>query len=171
MTWVVDPGGDYAAQLLDSLCSSRMAPLWHWFSELRMDDAQPRETILVVDDDVGLRSVTQLALEQDGYRVLAAADGDEALELARTYPGPIHLLVTDLVMPGMDGAELGRQIGSFRLGIQILYVTAYAVAQLADHQILKGVVLDPEVPILVKPFNFAVLSKKVRRLLDLSPGI
>lgn len=131
----------------------------------------PGETILVVDDDVDLRSVTTSVLEQDGYQVLAAADGLEALEIARTYPGPIHLLITDLVMPGMDGAELGREIGSVRLGIAVIYVTAYAVAQLADQEIIqKRIVLDPEVPILVKPFNMEVLSQRVRRILDLSSG-
>jgi two-component system cell cycle sensor histidine kinase/response regulator CckA len=127
------------------------------------------ETILLVDDDADLRSVTQLILEQGGYRVLAAEDGPEALRIAKEYPGPIHLLLTDLVMPAMDGAELGRQIGSLRLGIPVLYVTAFAVAQLADQEIvLKRIVLEPGVPILVKPFSFEALEKRVREVLDQS---
>ncbi len=129
------------------------------------------ETILLVDDDGDLRSLMGLILEQDGYQVLAAADGAEALEIARAYPSAIHLLITDLVMPGMDGAELGRQIGSFRLGMPVLYVTAHAVAQLADHEILKGIVRDPEAPILAKPFASEVLSQRVRRMLDQSAGV
>jgi two-component system, cell cycle sensor histidine kinase and response regulator CckA len=100
---------------------------------------------------------------------LLAEAGHEALWIAREYPGPIHLLVTDLVMPGMDGAELGRQIGSLRLGIPVLYVTAFAVAQLADQEIvLKRIVLDPGVPILVKPFSLEALEKRVREVLDIS---
>ena len=128
------------------------------------------ETILLVDDDVHLRSVTQVILERAGYRVLAAEGGPEALRIAREHPGPIHLLVTDLVMPGMDGAELGRRIGSLRLGIPILYVTAFAVAQLAHQEIvLKRIALDPGVPILVKPFSFEALEKSVREVLEISP--
>jgi two-component system cell cycle sensor histidine kinase/response regulator CckA len=127
------------------------------------------ETILLVDDDASLRSVTQLILEQAGYRVLTAGDGLEALQIAKEHPGPIHLLVTDLVMPGMDGAELGRQIGSHRLAIPILYVTAFAVAQLADHEIvLKRIVLEPGVPILTKPFSVEGLEKTVRAVLGQS---
>jgi two-component system cell cycle sensor histidine kinase/response regulator CckA len=127
------------------------------------------ETILLVDDDASLRSVAQLILEQAGYRVLPAGAGLEALQLAKEYPGPIHLLVTDLIMPGMDGAELGRQIGSLRLGIPVLYVTAFAVAQLADHEIvLKRIVLEPGVPILAKPFSIEALEKSVREVLDIS---
>lgn len=127
------------------------------------------ETILLVDDDASLRSMTQLILEQAGYRVLTAGAGPEALQIAKEYPGPIHLLVTDLIMPGMDGAELGRQLGSHRLGIPILYVTAYAVAQLADHEIvLKRIVLEPGVPILAKPFSLEALETSVREVLDRS---
>jgi two-component system, cell cycle sensor histidine kinase and response regulator CckA len=137
-----------------------------------MRDDGSGETILLVDDDVDLRSLTQLALEQAGYRVVAAEDGAEALRIAREYPGPIHLLVTDLVMPGMDGAELGRQIGSLRLGIPVLYVTAFAVAQLAHQAIvLRRIVLDPGVPILAKPFGFEALEKSVREVLDSSDQV
>ena len=126
------------------------------------------ETILLVDDDADLRSVTQLILKEAGYRVLTAGAGLEALQIAKEDPGPIHLLVTDLVMPGMDGAELGRQIGSYRLGIPILYVTALAVAQLVGREMLKRIVLEPGVPILAKPFTIEALEKSVREVLDRS---
>lgn len=125
------------------------------------------ETILLVDDDADLCAVSQLILERRGYRVLVAENGPEALRIAKEYSGPIHLLLTDLVMPAMDGAELGRQIGSLRLGIPVLYVTAFAVAQLADQEILlKQIVLEPEVPILVKPFSVEALEEQVRAVLD-----
>jgi DNA-binding response OmpR family regulator len=126
------------------------------------------ETILLVDDDADLRSVIQLTLKQAGYRVLTAGAGLEALQIATEYAGPIHLLVTDLIMPGIDGAELGRQIGSLRLGIPILYVTAFAVAQLVGHEMLKRIVLEPGVPILAKPFSLEALEKSVRAALDRS---
>jgi hypothetical protein len=66
--------------------------------------------ILVVDDDADLRSLAQIILEQSGYQVLVAADGRQALQIAQQEPDPIDLLLTDLVMPGMDGAVLGRQL-------------------------------------------------------------
>lgn len=157
----------YEANRAILLASSGWPRFRSWASGFPMRAEGSVETILLVDDDAGLRSVTQLILEQGGYRVLAAEDGPEALRIAQEYPGPIHLLLTDLVMPGMDGAEVGRQIGSLRLGIPVLYVTAFAVAQLADQEIvLKRIVLDPGVPILVKPFSFEALEQKVREVLD-----
>jgi CheY-like chemotaxis protein len=125
------------------------------------------DTLLLVEDDDDLRVVTQLTLEQRGYHVLAAANGCDALHIAREHPGPIHLLVTDLVMPELDGAEPGRQVGSVRLGIGILYVTAFAVAQLVDQAIvLNHIVLDPGVPILTKPFTPEGLAEAIRMVLD-----
>jgi two-component system cell cycle sensor histidine kinase/response regulator CckA len=129
------------------------------------------ETILLVDDDADLRSVTQLILKEAGYRVLTAGAGLEALRIAKEYAGPIHLLVTDLVMPGMDGAELGRQLGSYRLGIPILYVTALAVAQLVGREMVKRIVLEPGVPILAKPFSIEALEKSARSARPLLSGI
>lgn len=142
-----------------------------WCSGFTLRDGGngPVETILLVDDDADLRLVTQLVLEQRGYRVLTADDGTKALRIAKEYPGPIHLLLTDLLMPGMDGAELGRQLGSQRLGISVLYITAFAVAQLVDQEIVRNrIVLEPGVPILVKPFSFEALEENVRAVLDQS---
>jgi len=124
-------------------------------------------TILLVDDDADLRSLSQAILERCGYRVLVADDGLDALRLAKEYPGPIHLLITDLLMPEMDGAELGRQLGSQRLGIPVLYVTAYAIAQLLDQRIMqRRIVLEPGVPILAKPFTIEALEAHVRAAIE-----
>jgi two-component system, cell cycle sensor histidine kinase and response regulator CckA len=127
--------------------------------------------ILVVDDDANLRSLAQIILEQQGYRVLVAGGGPQALQIARAEPGPIDLLVTDLVMPGMDGAELGRQLRTLRPATRVLYVTALAAAHLAGHTVvLNQIVLDPEVPILLKPFSIEALELKVQDVLASTPA-
>jgi CheY-like chemotaxis protein len=127
--------------------------------------------ILVVDDDASLRSLAQIILEDRGYRVLVADGGRQALQIARAEPGPIDLLVTDLVMPGMDGAELGRQLRALRPATRVLYITALAVAHLAGHTVvLNQIVLDPEVPILVKPFSIEALELKVQDVLASAPA-
>jgi CheY-like chemotaxis protein len=126
--------------------------------------------ILVVDDDADLRSLAQIILEQSGYTVLVAEGGSQALQIARRDPDPIDLLLTDLVMPGMDGAALGRQLRPLRPGMRILYMTALAVAQLAGQEIvLKQIRLDPNVPILIKPFSVEAFQQKVREVLEQAP--
>ena len=93
------------------------------------------------------------------------------MQIARAEPGPIDLLVTDLVMPGMDGAELGRQLRALRPTTRILYITALAVAHLAGHTVvLNQIALDPEVPILVKPFSIEALELKVQDVLASAPA-
>jgi DNA-binding response OmpR family regulator len=127
--------------------------------------------VLVVDDDPSLRSLAQIILEHQGYRVLVAEGGPQALQIAQADPGPIDLLVTDLVMPGMDGAELGRQLRALRPAMRVLYITALAVANLAGHTVvLNRIVLDPDVPILVKPFSIEALEQTVRDVLDRAPA-
>jgi CheY-like chemotaxis protein len=127
--------------------------------------------ILVVDDDADLRSLAQIILEQSGYQVLVAADGRQALQIAQHDPDPIDLLLTDVVMPGMDGAALGRQLRLLRPAMRILYMTALAVAQLTGQEIvLQHIRLDPDVPILVKPFSVEAFQQKVRDVLDPAPG-
>lgn len=127
--------------------------------------------ILVVDDDSSLRSLAQIILEDQGYRVLVAEGGPQALQIARAHPGPIDLLVTDLVMPGMDGAELGRQLRALRPAMRVLYITALAVAHRAGHTVvLNRIVLDPDVPILGKPFSIEALEQEVRDMLKHAPA-
>jgi len=100
-------------------------------------------------------------LERAGYRVLVAAGGAEALDLAERYAGPIHLLLTDVVMPGMNGRELMRRLAPLRPDLRVLYMSGYADEAVAQHG-----VLDPGTAFLQKPFTPGGLADKVRRVLD-----
>ena len=125
--------------------------------------------ILVVDDDVAMRSLAQVILEPRGYRVLVAEGGPQALQVAQAESGPIDLLVTDLVMPRMNGADLGRRLRALHPEMRVLYVTALAVARLAGHTV-NEIRLDPDVPILVKPFSIEALEQRVREVLERVPS-
>ncbi len=116
-----------------------------------------RETVLLVEDEEGLRLLARLALEPYGYAVLAAANGEQALEIGRRHLGPIQILVTDIQVPGMRGPELAERIASLRPGIKILFMSG----GIAGHENLpaKAALLD-------KPFAIAALARKVRQVLD-----
>ena len=122
------------------------------------------ETILVVEDDKQVRNVTVRALQAAGYQVLVASNGREALELAGGAPGQIHLLLTDIVMPGMDGSEVAKALGELHRGIRVLYVSGYSEDAIAQ----RGV-LDAGVELLQKPFTPASLLARVRATIDQSP--
>ena len=93
--------------------------------------------VLVVDDDQRTVELVKLYLNRDGYRVLTAHDGVEALRLARQYEGEIHLLVADVVLPGgMSGQEVAEQLSKDRPNLKVLYISAYADDEIADHGIL-----------------------------------
>jgi len=119
------------------------------------------ETILLVEDEHALREVAARTLRGAGYEVLLAADGAAALELARAHPGPIQLMVSDVVMPGMQGKELAGRLAVSRPGTRVLYVSGYARPVLAS----RGT-LEPGVALLTKPFSRDELLTAVRRRLD-----
>jgi CheY-like chemotaxis protein len=119
------------------------------------------ETILLAEDDRVLRTMLRGALEKLHYTVLEAASGDEALGLARRNRGTIHLLVTDLVMPGITGVELARRLGASRRNLKVLYITGYA----EDAILLRGG-QAPEHQLLRKPFALPDFVRRVRDLLD-----
>lgn len=119
------------------------------------------ETILLVEDAEGLRKLAHECLESKGYRVLAAKDGAEALDLAKQNTGPIHLLMTDVVLPGIGGPELARQLASTHPETRVLYMSGYT-----DNAIVHHGVLDPGVAFLQKPFVLTDLWRKVRDVLD-----
>jgi two-component system, cell cycle sensor histidine kinase and response regulator CckA len=124
-------------------------------------DAQPADAvILVVDDDAAVRQVTARVLQRAGYRVLQAAEGTEALTVARSYDGKLDLLLTDVVMPGMNGRELGELMTQERPETRLLYMSAYT----EDEIILRGVRVA-EVNFLYKPFSLEGLAAAVRQVL------
>jgi two-component system, cell cycle sensor histidine kinase and response regulator CckA len=122
------------------------------------------ETVLVVEDQEEVRKMVVAALESRGYCVLEAARGGDALLLAEHHRGPIHLMVTDVVMPQMNGKELAERLKPLRPETKVLYVSGYGENLLAD----QGV-LDPGVYYLPKPFTSRGLAAKVRTVLDATP--
>jgi PAS domain S-box-containing protein len=120
-----------------------------------------RETVLVVEDEDGVRKLTVQILQKHGYKVLEASQGDEALFISKKYEEPIHLLITDVVMPGMSGHELSDRLSSLRPEIEILYMTGHTNGAIIHHG-----VLEPGVNLLQKPFTPEGLARKVREVLD-----
>jgi PAS domain S-box-containing protein len=119
------------------------------------------ETVLLVEDEDAVRQATRLLLERLGYRVLAARDGAEGLATAASFDGPIHLLVTDVVMPRMSGRELARAMASRRPGLPVLFVSGYS------REVVTGNgLLEPGLRLLQKPFDPMDLARAVREQLD-----
>jgi signal transduction histidine kinase/CheY-like chemotaxis protein len=122
---------------------------------------QGAETVLLVEDETGLRELVRECLEGSGYRVLEARQAGHALEIAEDYAGPIHLLVTDVVMPGMSGRELAERLALPHPGMKVLYMSGYT----DDAVVLHGVLAE-EMAFLQKPFTINALARKVRAVLD-----
>jgi CheY-like chemotaxis protein len=119
------------------------------------------ETILLVEDEEGVRRLARGILERYGYHVLLARDGAEAVALCHGHRGEIHLMVTDVIMPGMGGAESAELIQHMRPEMKVLFMSGYA-----DRAVTQHLVLDADTPYLQKPFTPAVLARKVRDVLD-----
>ena len=119
------------------------------------------ETVLVVEDAPALREVTRRIFARAGFHVVTAANGPEALALARTHPGEIHLLVTDVVMPHMLGKEVAEKIQEIKPGIAVLYMSGYARPVLASQGRL-----EPGVALVEKPFSQADLLTKAGEVLN-----
>ena len=119
------------------------------------------ETILVVEDEPDLRELARIFLEGYGYKVLEASGADEAIDSADNFDGPIHLLLTDVIMPGMSGSQLAERVLSRRPQTKIVYMTGYT-----DDMVVQHKVLEPGVQLLQKPFSKADLALKVRSTLD-----
>lgn len=122
-----------------------------------------RHTVLVVEDDQPLREVMVQALSRFGYQVLSAADPDEALELGRRHPEPIHLLLTDVVLPRMNGSELAGHLLSHHPELKVLFMSGYT-----PNVIVHKGVLDQTVAFLPKPFRLKELLDKIREILEQS---
>jgi PAS domain S-box-containing protein len=119
------------------------------------------ETVLLVEDDETVRTLTRKRLEALGYTVLSVSAGADALNLAASHVGPIHLLVTDVVLPGMSGRELAARLESARPGLKVLYTSGYT-----DEAVVHHGVLDPGIAFLQKPFMSGTLARKVRDALE-----
>jgi CheY-like chemotaxis protein len=119
------------------------------------------ETILSVEDDEAVRTITRRMLEKRGYRILSADSGEEALRIAAEYPAPISLLITDVIMPEMSGGTLAERLQSILPGLNVLYVSGYTDEAIAHH----GVPAEG-VHFLQKPFTADALARKVRQILD-----
>jgi CheY-like chemotaxis protein len=124
----------------------------------------PRETLLLVEDAGRVRAVVREILEAQGYRVIEARHGADALRVSAEHAGPIDLLVTDVVMPQMSGRELARRLTALRPGLRVLYVSGYT-----DDAIVRHGMAGAGSAFLAKPFTADALADMVRRLLARAP--
>lgn len=124
-----------------------------------------REGILIVEDEQAVRRLILNLLRQQGYDVIEASDGDEALRLFEKTAGAIHLLITDLVMPRLGGFELAQRLALQRPGAKVLYMSGYS-----DDTLLRREGLPVGADFLQKPFTPEALSRKVREVLDKAAG-
>jgi CheY-like chemotaxis protein len=120
------------------------------------------ETILVVDDEPEVLGMTSSILRAEGYTIVATGDPREALRIARSRQEPLDLLLTDVVMPGMNGRELAGRLRVFRPGIKVLFMSAYSAETVENY----GIRLAPGESFVVKPFAVADLASKVRGVLN-----
>ena len=132
------------------------------------DESLPEgnETILFVEDEGLVRSFGIRVLKRLGYNVISASDGEEALNFAREHEEKIHLLLTDLVMPNIDGKELAKKLKEERPNIKVLYVSGYSSEITMQHGVLSD-----ETNFLQKPFTIENLAQKVREVLDETKGL
>lgn len=119
------------------------------------------ETILIAEDEPDLRDLTRIFLQDYGYTVITAPSAEQAIEMAESLGDPIHLLLTDVIMPGMSGQQLAERILRKRPRTKIVYMTGYT-----DDMVMQHNVLEPGVQLLQKPFTRADLAMKVRATLD-----
>jgi PAS domain S-box-containing protein len=119
------------------------------------------ETVLLVEDEVTLRELVRHYLQNQGYIVLEAPSSEKALQISNSHPGPIHLLLTDVIMPGMNGRELAQRISSERSDLKVLYMSGYT-----ENAIGHNGLLEAGIRLLQKPFTLPALKAKVREVLD-----
>ena len=122
------------------------------------------ETVLLVEDEINLRRLARQYLERQGYKILEAEDGAAALQIVDGYEGAIDLLLTDVIMPGMNGRELAAQVVKLLPNTRVLYMSGYA-----ENAVGHDGTIDAGINLLQKPFSLPVLKDRVRELLDSEP--
>ena len=127
----------------------------------RPPEASGTETLLIVENESAIRNLLQVALRRNGYTVLAAESGREALEMVRNHTGAIHLLITDVMMPDMDGPELVRQLSTIRPDTRTLFMSGYMDDTLGERGILAT-----NANFIQKPFSPRTIAQRVREILD-----
>jgi CheY-like chemotaxis protein len=126
-------------------------------------DLRGHETILVVEDQREVRELTRIILEGYGYHVLDAANGQEAIRVCQPHAGTIHAVVTDVVMPGMNGWDLAARLTALRPEIRVLFMSGYI-----DNVAMRQTVFDGAVDFIQKPFTPEGLARKLRESLNRS---
>jgi signal transduction histidine kinase/TusA-related sulfurtransferase len=126
-----------------------------------IDTMEGSETVLVVEDDDSVRKMTRKILQRFGYEVLDARDGEEALKVIKEYEGPIQLMLTDVVMPGMSGRDLSDSMQALRPEVKVIYMSGYTDDAIGHHG-----VIDPGVNFIEKPFTPESIARKVREVLE-----
>jgi two-component system, cell cycle sensor histidine kinase and response regulator CckA len=132
-------------------------------SDLAISTVSPRgtETILLAEDEPAVRSFARSVLEASGYQVLEAGNGEEGLKLARSHSGPLHLLVTDVVMPKIGGRELAEKMNVLRPNLKVVFISGYA-----DDEAFRRTLQQAGIAYLQKPFTPSALANKIRQVLD-----
>ena len=133
-------------------------------SPASVSNPQGSETILLVEDHPQVKDLARVTLEKRGYTVLAAENGGQALSMLKTHEGALDLLLTDVVMPEMDGKELFEKVSGIYPNVRVIYMSGYSENVIAHHG-----VIDEGVNFIQKPFSIKTLSAKVREVLD-KPG-
>ena len=128
--------------------------------------ARGMETILVVEDDPAVQDLVCQFLSHQGYRILRAQDSDDALRICREYKGPVHLMLTDVVMPKMGGRDLANQCTRLRPNLRVLFMSGYTGDAIAQ----RGV-LEPGLHLIQKPFSPSSLACRIREILDMLPPL
>ena len=129
--------------------------------DISLDALRGEETVLLVEDERNVRRLAKRILSENGYSVLEAKDGFQALQVSRKHKGKIHLLLTDVVMPSMSGKELAEKIEILHRGIKVVFFSGYT-----DNAIVHHRVLEPGTAFIQKPFTPLHLLKKIREVLD-----
>lgn len=129
--------------------------------QIQPQNLEGSETILLVEDEDSTRKLIRSTLQEYGYRILEAQDVEEALQIDKHHEGPIHLLLTDVVMPGMSGRELAERLQPLQPKMKILYMSGYTDNAIVHHGVLESGML-----FIQKPFTPKVLVSKIREILD-----